>query len=86
MPPRLKTSSKLQRLLRRGRRSDVMFTAFVLMCAQNMCFAVGGPSFPTRDQCVGDFMQNGVISLQMKYPGYEIIAVECHEWKKKVES
>jgi len=31
-------------------------------------------------------MQNGVISLQMKYPGYEIIAVECHEWKKKVES
>jgi hypothetical protein len=70
----------------KGRTDNVMFTAFVLMCAQNMCFAVGGPSFPSYEQCVGDFMQNGVMSLQMKYPGYEITAVECHEWKKKVES
>ena len=31
-------------------------------------------------------MQNGVISLQARYPGYQIIAVECHKWEKKVES
>ena len=38
-----------------------MFTAFVLLCAQNYCFAVGGPSFQTENECIADFMQNGVI-------------------------
>jgi hypothetical protein len=63
-----------------------MFTAFVLLCAQNGCFAIGGPAFDTEDKCIADFMQNGVISLQVRYPTYTIAQVRCHEWEKQVKS
>lgn len=63
-----------------------MFTAFVLLCTQNYCFAVGGPSFQTENECITDFMQNGVMSLQMRYPTYNIKQVKCYEWEKKVQS
>lgn len=63
-----------------------MFTAFVLLCAQNYCFAVGGPAYASENECIADFMQNGVPSLQMKYPTYTIKQVKCYEWEKKVQS
>jgi len=63
-----------------------MFTAFVLLCAQANCFAIGGPAFATEEQCVADFMQNGVISLQVRYPTHTILQVKCYEWEKKVQS
>jgi len=63
-----------------------MFTAFVLLCAQNYCFAVGGPSFQSENECIADFMQNGVTSLQTRYPTYNIMQVKCFEWEKKVQS
>ena len=63
-----------------------MFTAFVLLCAQNYCFAVGGPSFASENECIADFMQNGVISMQVRYPAHTIMQVKCYEWEKKVES
>ena len=63
-----------------------MFTAFVLMCSQNSCFAVGGPLWASEMECVADFMQNGVISLQMKYPTYTIKQVKCYEWEEKTPS
>ena len=67
-------------------RSNVMFTAFVLLCAQNYCFAVGGPAYVDENECIADFMQNGVPSLQMKYPTYTIKQVKCYEWEKQVKS
>jgi hypothetical protein len=63
-----------------------MFTAFVLLCAQNYCFAVGGPAFASENECIADFMQNGVISMQVRYPTYTVMQVKCYEWEKKVES
>ena len=60
-----------------------MFTAFVLLCAQNYCFAVGGPAYVSENECIADFMQNGVPSLQMKYPTYTITQVKCYEWEKQ---
>jgi hypothetical protein len=63
-----------------------MFTAFVLLCTQANCFAIGGPAFATEEQCVADFMQNGVISLQVRYPTHTIVQVKCYEWEKKVQS
>ena len=63
-----------------------MFTAFVLLCAQSHCFAIGGPAWPTYEQCVADFMQSGQISIQVRYPNYTVLQVECYEWKEKVES
>jgi hypothetical protein len=63
-----------------------MFTAFVLLCAQNYCFAVGGPSFQTESECIADFMQNGVIAMQARYPKYTITQVKCYEWEEKVQS
>jgi hypothetical protein len=80
---------RLKRLLRQPKRrvrSDVMFTAFVLLCAQNYCFAVGGPAYVDENECIADFMQNGVPSLQMKYPTYTIKQVKCYEWEKQVKS
>ena len=63
-----------------------MFTAFVLLCAQNYCFAVGGPAYDDENKCIADFMQNGVPSLQIKYPMYTITQVKCYEWEKRVKS
>jgi len=63
-----------------------MFTAFVLLCAQNYCFAVGGPAYVSENECIADFMQNGVPSLQVKYPTYTIKQVKCYEWEKQVKS
>ena len=63
-----------------------MFTAFVLLCAQNYCFAVGGPAYADEKECIADFMQNGVPSLQVKYPTYTIMQVKCYEWEKQVKS
>jgi hypothetical protein len=63
-----------------------MFTAFVLLCAQNYCFAVGGPAYADENECIADFMQNGVPSLQIKYPTYTITQVKCYEWEKQVKS
>jgi len=31
-------------------------------------------------------MQNGVISMQVRYPTYTVMQVKCYEWEKKVES
>ena len=58
-----------------------MFTAIVLICGQEFCFATGGPAFETREQCVADFIQFGANTLKSRYPGYVIAGVECHEWK-----
>ena len=63
-----------------------MFTAFVLLCAQNYCFAVGGPLHANEEQCMADFMQNGTLFLQIKYPTYTITQVKCYEWEKQVKS
>jgi hypothetical protein len=63
-----------------------MFTAFVLLCAQNYCFAVGGPLHVDEEQCMADFMQNGALFLQIKYPTYTITPVKCYEWEKQVKS
>ena len=65
-------------------KNHVMFTAFVLLCAQDICFAVGGPSFSTENECIADFMQNGVIALQLKYPTHTIQQVKCYEWEKRI--
>ena len=83
LPRRLK---QLLRQPKRRVRSDVMFTAFVLLCAQNYCFAVGGPAYADENECIADFMQNGVPSLQIKYPTYTITQVKCYEWEKQVKS
>ncbi len=48
--------------------------------------AVGGPAYVSENECIADFMQNGVPSLQMKYPAYTIMQVKCYEWEKKIKS
>lgn len=60
-----------------------MFTAIVLVCMQSNCFAIGGPGFPTKEQCVADLLNNGFPAIQVRYQGYEVVSAQCLEWEER---
>jgi hypothetical protein len=64
-----------------------MWTAFVLVCTQNFCFAVGGPGHASEQDCYADLMNNGLPSLQRKYVSSVIVNLQCYNWgERKQES
>jgi hypothetical protein len=64
-----------------------MWTAIVLICTQNFCFAVGGPGHVSEQDCYADLMNNGLPSLQSKYVGSVIVNLQCYNWgERKQES
>lgn len=59
-----------------------MFTAVILVCVEQACFAVGGPVTASVEACRADVRQYGARYVRSILPEAVILDWQCIPWGK----
>jgi hypothetical protein len=63
-----------------------MWTGMILMCSvivENDCVAIGGPNFPTQEECLIDLQRKGLPYVTQKFYDHKAIDYQCVHWGER---
>lgn len=60
-----------------------MWLPLVLVCSKAMCFTVGAPAFPTKDDCRSAMYDFIIPYIRQQAPEATISDYQCIQWEQR---